>query len=95
MKKDALVQGKKKDTSSIASREVIFTRVARIEGQLRGIRKMIEKDDECLNIMAQISAIREAVSMLGVELLKNDFVCKWEGKRSIDKAYIKSLFRMR
>lgn len=56
---------------------------------------MVEGGQECLDIIAQVSAIREAVAMLGVELLKNDFVCKWEGKRSIDEAYLKSLFKMR
>lgn len=76
------------------SREAVLSRIARIEGQLRGIRRMVEKDDECLDIIAQISAVREAVAMLGVELLKDDFVCKWEGKKKIDEAYLKSLFKM-
>jgi DNA-binding FrmR family transcriptional regulator len=55
---------------------------------------MVEQRDECLNIIAQISAIREAIAMLGVELLKDDFVCKWEGKKKIDEVYLKSLFKM-
>ncbi|MFZ1626804.1 MAG: metal-sensitive transcriptional regulator [Candidatus Moraniibacteriota bacterium] len=75
-------------------REAVLARIARVEGQLRGIRRMVEKNDECLDIIAQISAIREAVAMLGVELLKDDFVCKWEGKKKIDEAYLKSLFKM-
>lgn len=77
-----------------AGREAVSARISRIEGQLRGIRRMVEANDECLNIIAQISAIREAVAMLGVELLKDDFVCKWEGKKKIDEAYLKSLFKM-
>lgn len=77
-----------------AGREAVLARIARVEGQLRGIRRMVEKNDECLDIIAQISAIREAVAMLGVELLKDDFVCKWEGKKKIDEAYLKSLFKM-
>jgi CsoR family transcriptional regulator, copper-sensing transcriptional repressor len=72
----------------------LLGRIARIEGQLKGIRRMVEGNKECLDIIAQISAIREAVAMLGVELLKNDFVCKWEGKRKIDEAYLRSLFKM-
>ncbi len=76
------------------SSESVFARIARIEGQLRGIRRMIEEKNECLDIIAQISAIREAVAMLGVELLKDDFVCKWEGKKKIDEAYLKNLFKM-
>ncbi len=75
-------------------RDAVLARIARVEGQLRGIRRMVEENDECLDIIAQISAIREAVAMLGVELLKDDFVCKWEGKKKIDEAYLKSLFKM-
>lgn len=73
----------------------ILSRIARIEGQLKGIRRMVEEKKDCLDVIAQISAIREAVAMLGVELLKDDFACKWEGKKKIDEAYLKSLFRMK
>lgn len=75
-------------------KEKIASRIARIEGQLRGVRKMIESKEECLDVITQISAIREAVSMLGVELLKDDIVCKWDGKKKIDEAYLKNLFKM-
>jgi DNA-binding FrmR family transcriptional regulator len=76
------------------TRKAVLARIARVEGQFRGIRRMVEQRDECLNIIAQISAIREAIAMLGVELLKDDFVCKWEGKKKIDEVYLKSLFKM-
>ncbi|MBP5993964.1 MAG: metal-sensitive transcriptional regulator [Candidatus Moranbacteria bacterium] len=77
-----------------SAREKIAARISRIEGQLRGIRKMVEGDEECLNIITQVSAVREAVAMLGVELLKDDFACKWEGKKKIDEAYLKTLFKL-
>lgn len=83
-----------KSAKASAGRDAVLARIARVEGQLRGIRRMVEENDECLDIIAQISAIREAVAMLGVELLKDDFVCKWEGKKKIDEAYLKSLFKM-
>lgn len=72
----------------------ILSRIARIEGQLKGIRRMVEEKKDCLDVIAQISAIREAVAMLGVELLKDDIACKWDGKKKIDEAYLKSLFKM-
>ena len=72
----------------------IVSRIARIEGQLKGVRRMVEEKKECLDIITQISAIREAVSMLGVELLKDDITCKWDGKRKIDEMYLKNLFKM-
>ena len=74
--------------------EKLVARIARVEGQLRGIRRMVEEGDECLAIITQISAVREAVAMLGVELLKDDIACKWDGKKKIDEAYLKSLFKM-
>jgi hypothetical protein len=40
-------------------------------------------------------AIREAVSMLGIELLKNDFACNFQGKKKIDEAYLKTLFKIK
>ena len=72
----------------------VLSRIARIEGQLRGVRRMVEGKKDCLSIITQITAIREAVAMLGVELLKDDIACKWEGKKKIDEAYLKSLFKM-
>lgn len=79
-----------------AAREKVLNRISRVEGQLKGIRRMVEDEKECIDIITQITAIREAVSMLGIELLKNDFVCKWgEGKRDIDEKYLKSLFKMK
>lgn len=75
--------------------EKITNRISRIEGQLRGIRRMIEEQKECLDIITQITAIREAVSMLGVELLKNEFICKKDKLEKIDDEYLKSLFKMK
>lgn len=77
-------------------KEKILNRISRVEGQLKGIRRMVEEKKECIDIITQITAIREAVSMLGIELLKNDFVCKWEGgKKEMDEKYLKSLFKMK
>jgi len=76
-------------------KEKILNRISRVEGQLKGIRRMIEEKKECIDIITQITAIREAVSMLGIEMLKNDFVCKLDGKSKIDEKYLKSLFKMK
>lgn len=79
----------------ISEKDRVIARIAKAEGQLRGVKKMIEADAECLDIITQISAVREAVAMLGVELLKNDVACKWKGKKKIDEVYLKNLFKMR
>ncbi|MFZ2300190.1 MAG: metal-sensitive transcriptional regulator [Candidatus Moraniibacteriota bacterium] len=75
-------------------KDKMLSRIARIEGQLRGVRRMVEGGQECLDVITQISAIREAVAMLGIELLKDDILCKWDSKKKIDEAYLKNLFKM-
>ena len=53
-----------------SNRESIKRRLARIEGQVRGVQKMVEEDRYCLDILTQISAIRAGLDMVGVELLE-------------------------
>ena len=77
-----------------SEKDKMLSRIARIEGQLRGVRRMVESGEECLDVITQISAIREAVAMLGVELLKDDILCKWDGRKKIDEIYLKNLFKM-
>ena len=87
---------KQSNKSEKEAAEKVLNRIARVEGQLKGIRRMVEDKKECIDIITQITAIREAVSMLGIELLKNDFVCKWEGRKGkVDEKYLKNLFKMK
>jgi DNA-binding FrmR family transcriptional regulator len=74
--------------------EKIINRISRIEGQLKGIKRMVEEKKECISVITQITAIRQAVSMLGIELLKNEFICKREKHKEIDEKYLKTLFKM-
>src|SRR3954469_5503611 len=46
-------------------------RLKRIEGQVRGIQKMVEDDRYCADIMTQISSVNEALRSVGKELMKN------------------------
>lgn len=46
-------------------------RVNRIAGQVAGIKRMIEDDRYCIDILNQIAAVRSAFDALGVELLTN------------------------
>ncbi|MCR4442045.1 MAG: metal-sensitive transcriptional regulator [Peptococcaceae bacterium] len=51
--------------------ESIKRRLRRIEGQLRGIQRMIDEDACCMDILVQISAIRAAVSKVGIMIFEN------------------------
>lgn len=46
-------------------------RLRRIEGQVRGLHKMVEEDRYCADIMTQISSVHEALRAVGRELMKN------------------------
>ena len=46
-------------------------RLRRIEGQVRGLQKMVEEDRYCADIMIQISAVQEALRTVGRALMRN------------------------
>jgi DNA-binding FrmR family transcriptional regulator len=48
-----------------------LARLKRIEGQIRGIQKMVEDDRYCADILHQVSAAQEALRAVGRELIRN------------------------
>lgn len=52
-------------------KEAIIKRLNRIEGQVKGIQKMIEDERYCVDILVQISAIRSAINRVGNIILEN------------------------
>ena len=46
-------------------------RLRRIEGQVRGLQKMVEDDRYCADILTQISSVHEALRSVGRELVRN------------------------
>ena len=46
-------------------------RLRRIEGQVRGIQKMIDDDRYCADVMTQIASVHEALRAVGRELMRN------------------------
>lgn len=46
-------------------------RLRRIEGQIRGLQKMVEEERYCADIVVQIASVQEALRGVGRELLKN------------------------
>jgi DNA-binding FrmR family transcriptional regulator len=48
----------------------LLNRLNRIEGQVRGISRMVEDDRYCIDILTQIHAVRAALSRVESELLK-------------------------
>jgi CsoR family transcriptional regulator, copper-sensing transcriptional repressor len=46
-------------------------RLRRIEGQVRGLQKMVEEERYCAEILTQISSVHEALRSVGRELMRN------------------------
>ncbi|OEF99224.1 hypothetical protein BHF71_09540 [Vulcanibacillus modesticaldus] len=51
--------------------EKILQRLRKIEGQVRGIQKMVENDRYCIDILTQIAAIQAALDKVGLSILKH------------------------
>jgi DNA-binding FrmR family transcriptional regulator len=52
-------------------RENVRKRLSRIEGQVRGLQKMIEDDRYCVDILVQVKAVSAAMKKVEGELLKD------------------------
>ena len=48
----------------------LLNRLSRIEGQVRGVARMIEEDRYCIDVMTQLRAVRAALTRVESELLK-------------------------
>ena len=46
-------------------------RLKRIEGQIRGLQKMVEEDRYCADILVQVASVQEALRGVGRNLMKN------------------------
>jgi len=52
-----------------ASKDELLARLARVEGQVRGIERMVEQDRYCIDVLTQISAIQAALDKVALGLL--------------------------
>ena len=48
-----------------------LTRLRRIEGQVRGLQKMVDDDRYCADVLVQISSVQEALRAVARELMRN------------------------
>ena len=53
------------------NKSALLKRFNRIEGQTRGVAKMVEEDRYCVDVLTQISAIQSALDALALQLLAN------------------------
>jgi DNA-binding FrmR family transcriptional regulator len=50
-------------------KQKVATRLRRIEGQVRGIQKMVEEDRYCIDVLTQVNATRAALESVALQLL--------------------------
>ncbi|MFT5359639.1 MAG: DNA-binding FrmR family transcriptional regulator [Candidatus Paceibacteria bacterium] len=56
-------------------KEKLINRLKRMEGQLRGIKEMVEKDSYCIAVITQTSALRGALGSLEDKLMEEHLSC--------------------
>ncbi|WP_174613505.1 metal-sensing transcriptional repressor [Virgibacillus ihumii] len=73
-------------------KEKTINRLKRIEGQVRGIQKMVEEDRYCMDILVQISAIQSALKNVGFNVTErhihhcvSDAIKQGEGHETIEE----------
>jgi CsoR family transcriptional regulator, copper-sensing transcriptional repressor len=72
------------------TRDELLSRLKKIEGQVKGIQRMIEDEKCCTDVMMQISAIRSAINKVGGIMIERYVVeCMQSGiKASMEKSEI-------
>lgn len=50
-------------------KERVLTRLRRIEGQVRGLHKMVEEDRYCIDVLTQVAAVKAALESVSLTLL--------------------------
>ena len=50
-------------------RDAVIKRLRRIEGQVRGLQRMVEEDTYCIDVLTQISAVNKALQAVALSLL--------------------------
>ncbi|MDQ0253607.1 DNA-binding FrmR family transcriptional regulator [Evansella vedderi] len=73
-------------------KQELLKRLRRVEGQVRGIQRMIEEDRYCVDILVQLSAISAALKKVGFHLLEDhtrgcvsNAVANGEGSEAIEE----------
>lgn len=75
-----------------AVKDKLLKRLSRVEGQVRGISRMVEEERYCVDILVQIAAARAALDKVGLEILRNhtkgcvsEAVRQGEGEHAVEE----------
>lgn len=74
------------DAGYTASKEQILKRLSRLEGQVRGVARMVEEERYCIDVLTQISAIRAALDKVALGLVdEHARNCMRDADRDLDQ----------
>ena len=73
------------------SKETLNIRLNRIEGQIRGLQKMINDDKDCESILVQLSAVRGGIESVGSLILKKYMVLCMNTKPGFEADNVEAL----
>jgi DNA-binding FrmR family transcriptional regulator len=69
-----------------SDRDEILSRLRKVEGQIRGIQRMVSEDAYCVDVLTQISAVVSGVEKVALRVLREHMQgCVSEAVRSKDK----------
>lgn len=54
----------------ITTKPAVLIRLRRVEGQIRGLQRMVDEDTDCIDILTQVSAAKRALETVALELLR-------------------------
>lgn len=75
------------------AKHALLSRLKRVEGQVRGVQKMVEEERYCADVLMQLSSVQEALRGVGRALLHNHLKhCATEAIRSGDPAQAEAMY---
>jgi DNA-binding FrmR family transcriptional regulator len=74
-------------------KRAVLTRLRRIEGQVRGLQKMVDEERYCADVLTQVSSVQEALRGVGRSLLHNHLKhCATQAIRSGDPGQAEAMY---
>ena len=74
-------------------KRAVLTRLRRIEGQVRGLQKMVDEERYCADVLTQVSSVQEALRGVGRSLLHNHLKhCATQAIRSGDPGQADAMY---
>lgn len=70
----------------VHQKDALLKRLRRIEGQIRGVERMVDEERYCIEILDQIAAARTALEQVGLKLLEDHARhCVRKGRTDVDE----------